>query len=131
MRFEQAFAAICRQVCEQEDWELLPTGIVVRWGDGRHQLVSLEFFEFEREELVRLSSTIGTVAQLQREQLILALSTNAKLAHGALAIRNAQLVMTDTLMVSGSDAEGIRAAIEYLARAADDYERTIYGTDQH
>ena len=128
---EEAFADLCRQVCEAQNWELLPTGIVVRWGDGRHQLVSLEFFEFQREELVRLSTIIGRVELLSRAQLEMALESNAGLAHGALAIQNGHLCMTDTLMVMASGAAEIEAAIAYLARAADEYERSIFGTDEH
>ncbi len=128
---QEAFADLCRQACADQDWELLPTGIVVRWGDGRHQLIKLEFFEFRREELVRLSTTIGRVAALSREQLVSALRTNADLAHGALAIRHDDLCMIDTLMLATSGAAEIEAAISYLASAADDYERTLFGTDEH
>jgi hypothetical protein len=126
-----AFADACRQVCEAQNWELLPTGIVVRWGDGRHQLVSLEHFEFEREELVRLSSRIGEAHGIGLEQLQLALETNARLAHGALAIIDRHLCMTDTLIVASADSAHIAAAVEYLARQADEYERTVFGTDEH
>ena len=126
-----AFAELCREVCAAQNWELLPTGIVVRWGDGRSQLVELEFFEQGREQLVRLFSTIGDAGELARDRLVLALETNAQLAHGALAIRGDQLCMTDTLMVGGSGAAEIEAAIEYLAEQADEYERSIFGTDDH
>ena len=131
MSRQHAFADLCREVCESQNWELLPTGIVVRWGDGRHQLVSLEFFESGREALVRLSTTIGDAALLHRDRLVLALETNAALAHGALAIQGGQLCMTDTLMLEASGAEEIEAAIDYLARQADEYERSIFGTDDH
>jgi hypothetical protein len=125
----KAFAESCRHVCQAHNWELLPTGIVVRWGDGRHQLVSLEFFEFEREELVRLCSVIGPVSALHREQLVSALRANAVLAHGALAILGDDICVTDTLMVTDADAGEIEAAIEHMARTADQYERTLFGTD--
>ena len=125
----KAFAESCRIVCEQHNWELLPTGIVVRWGDGRHQLVSLEFFEFEREELVRLRSVIGPVNELRKEQLVSALRANAVLAHGALAIRGNELCVIDTLMLADADTAEIEAAIEYIARTADQYESAIFKSD--
>jgi len=125
------FSELCHQVCDSQKWELLPTGTVVRWGDGRHQLVSLEPFEFEREELVRLWSIIGEVADLTRDQLVTALRANGGLAHGALAIRSEQLCMTDTLMLAEAGADEIKAAIEFLARSADDLERSLYGTDEY
>lgn len=126
-----AFADLCRQVCASQNWQLLPTGIHVQWGDGRHQLVRLEFFESGREALVRLSSTIGDVDGLSREQLGRALEANATLAHGALAIMTNELCITDTLMLENSDAAEIEAAVDYLARRADEYERMLFGTDEH
>jgi hypothetical protein len=128
---DNAFAEYCRRVCEAQNWELLPTGINVRWGDGRHQLVSIELFEARREVLVRLSSGIGEVAALSREQLESALERNAELAHGALAIRGGELCLTDTLMAEASGPEEIEAAVEYLASQADAYEQIFFGTDVH
>jgi len=126
-----AFAELCRQVCASQNWELLPTGILVSWGDGRRQLVELEFFEQGRDQLVRLFSTIGDAGALERDRLVLALETNAELAHGALAIRGGELCLTDTLMVEASGTAEIEAAIGYLAEQADEYERSIFGTDDH
>ena len=126
-----AFAEHCRRACESQNWELLPTGIVVHFGDGRHQLVGLEFFEYLREELVRLSTTIGAVVLLEREQLVLALETNAQIPHGALSIQGESLCLTDTLMIGTSGTAEIEAAVDYLARTADEYERSLFGTDEH
>jgi hypothetical protein len=126
-----AFAEQCRQVCTSHGWELLPTGILVHWEDGRKQLVRLEIFESNRQLLVRLSTTIGPVDLLSRDHLVLALEANAELAHGALAIRSRELCLTDTLMLESSDASQIEASIGFLATQADEYERTIYGTDVH
>jgi hypothetical protein len=126
-----AFAERCRQVCASHDWELLPTGILVRWGDGRRQLVRVEIFDSEGEALVRLSTTIGDTGRLGRERLVLALETNARLAHGALAIQSGQLCMTDTLMLENTDAGELEATIDYLSRRADEYERALFGTDEN
>jgi hypothetical protein len=131
MTSRTAFAEHCRSACEGQDWELLPTGIVVHFGDGRHQLVRLEFFEYQREELFRLSTTIGPVADLERAQLVLVLESNSEFPHGALAIRGADLCMTDTLMLGESGPAEIEAAVDYLARTADEYERSLFGTDVH
>ncbi len=126
-----AFAEQCRQVCDAHGWELLPTGILVQWEDGRKQLVRLEIFESNRQMLVRLSTTIGSVELLSRDHLVLALEANSELAHGALAIQSHELCLTDTLMLETSDASQIEASIGFLANQADEYERSIYGTDVH
>ena len=127
----KGFAERCREVCAAHDWELLPTGILVQWGDGRRQLVRLEIFDADRQSLVRLSTTIGDVGVLDRERLVLALETNADLAHGALAIQSGQLCMTETLLLEAADVEELEASIDFLARRADEYERTLFGTDDH
>jgi hypothetical protein len=125
----EGFAELCRRVCESQNWELLPTGILVRWEDGRHQLIEMEFFESGLEKLVRLSSTIGEVARLEREQLIVALESNANLTHGAFSIHSGQLCMMATLMTEACDPAELEAAIDYLARQSDEFERIIFGTD--
>ena len=125
------FAEKCREVCETHNWELLPTGVLVRFGDGRRQLVSIEFFEYEQEELVRLSSIIGPVEQLSRGGLVTALRANGELAHGALAIRDEDLCLVDTLLIEDADVHAVAASIEFLARSADEYEEVLYGTDEH
>lgn len=125
------FAEKCREVCAQHEWELLPTGVLVQFGSGRHQLVRLEFFEYELEELVRFSSTIGSIESLSRERLVTALRVNADLAHGGLAIIDDELCMVDTLLIEGAESQAVAASIEYLAQSADEYERIIYGTDDH
>jgi len=128
---QKAFAEACRHVCEAQNWELLPTGIVVGWGDGRTQLVAMEFFEFEREELVRVSTVIGPIENLDRMDLVSSLRANGDLAHGALAIQGDYLCMTDTLMLSAAGTDEIEAAVEYLARTADEYEQTLFGIDRN
>jgi hypothetical protein len=128
---QESFSQICRSVCESQGWELLPTGIVVRWGDGRSQVVSLEFFEHEREDLVRLSTTIGDIREMGKERLTMALRVNAELAHGALAIKYNQLCMTDTLMLADTDPGELEAVVAFLARTADHYEETFFRTDEY
>jgi len=128
---QESFSQICRSVCESQGWQLLPTGIVVRWGDGRRQVVSLEFFEHEREDLVRLSTTIGDIRELSKERLAMALRVNAELAHGALAIKYNQLCMTDTLMLADTDPGELEAVVAFLARTADHYEETFFRTDEY
>ncbi len=125
------FAEKCREVCDAHGWELLPTGVLVQFGDGRKQLVSLEFFEFDSEELVRLMSTIGPTDTMTPEELTTALRSNAEVAHGALAIRDDELVLVDTLLIDGLEASALAASIEFLATSADDTERVAFRTDAH
>ena len=131
MATQEMFGQICRRVCEQQGWELLPSGVHVKFRDGRHQVVSLEFFESEREELVRLYTMIGEIDGMDVRRLVAALRINARLAHGALAVRDDALVMIDTLMLEDADAAEIEASIGYLAETADYYEKVLFGTDEY
>jgi hypothetical protein len=125
------FAQILERVCRDRGWEVLPTGVQVSWPNDRRQLIELEFFQFEDEELVRLFTTIGDVEGMSAVRLTIALRTNSELAHGCLAVREDHLVMTDTLMLRIAGFGEIEASISYLAETADHYEKTIFGTDQY
>ena len=127
----ESFARICERVCEEQRWKLLPTGVELRWPDGRHQLVSLEFRDFDGEDLVCFSTVVGDARVLPPGRLMLALQANARFPHGALAVRDDQLIMRDTFLLADVDAAQIRASIAYLARTADDYERIFFQTDEH
>jgi hypothetical protein len=131
MSDRESFGNACERVCEQQGWDLLPLGVRIGLPGGRHQVVSLEFFESESEELVRFYSGIGNAAALSAERLALALQINARLAHGALAVREGELIMTDTLLLKDADAAEIQASMGYLAETADYYEKMLFGTDEH
>ena len=131
MATREAFGQVCRRVCQEQGWELLPGGVQVSWGDGRHQLISLEFFEVVDEELVRLYTVIGTAESIDPARLSSALRMNYHLAHGAFALKDDELVMIDTLMLVDAGPIEIEASISYLAQTADYYERTLFGTDEH
>ena len=131
MAGHEHFAQILERVCRDRDWDLLPTGVHVSLPNNRHQLIEIEFFQFKREELVRLFSTIGEVDGMNAVRLTVALRINAELAHGCLAVHEDHLVMTDTLMLRDADSAEIEASIGYLAETADYYEKTIFETDRY
>lgn len=126
-----SFGQLCEQVCESQGWELVPEGVRVQLPGGRRQVVSMEFFDFESQELVRFFTLIGESEQLSSERLALALQINARLAHGALAVRDGEFIMTDTHLLKDADSAEIEASIGYLAETADYYEKMLFGTDEH
>lgn len=131
MSTKETFARLCERVCEEQDWSVRPNGVELKLPDGRHQVVAIEFFESDDEELVRLYTTIGSTDALGEKRLALALQVNARLAHGALAVRDGQLIMTQTLLLEDADPGEIRASLRYMAETADYYEKIFFGTDQH
>jgi hypothetical protein len=131
MPTQDHFAQTLTRVCSERGWEFAPHGVRVRFASGRQQVVEIGFFEFQQEERVRLHTTIGSVEDLDPLRLTIALRINAELAHGALAVMEDDLVMTDTLSLEDANFAEIEASIKFLAETADDYEQTLFGTDQY
>ena len=131
MSTREGFATVCRDVCRERGWELLPAGIRVDLPEGRSQLVELDFFEVQDRPLVRLSTRIGSESGLSDVRLSLALRLNAELAHGAFALRDGELVMLDTLVLEDTDPGELEATVGYLAETADRYEERLFGSDEH
>lgn len=126
-----AFSEICRRVCDEQGWELKPSGVHVPLAHGRHQVVSVEIFQHEREERIRLLTTIGGARGLTPARLTIALRINFELAHGAFAVKDDNLILIDTLMLARVEPEELELAIRYLAETADYYEKAIFDTDEN
>ena len=131
MASRRSFAEILRGVCAERGWEFLPNGVNVKHADGRHQVIQFELFELEGREMVRLISMIGDAGSLSQMQMEQALRANMNLAHGALALKDAELCMTDTLSLEESEAGEVDSAVAFIAKLADTYEKLLFGTDQH
>jgi hypothetical protein len=123
------FTKLCESTCQDEGWKFLSDGIHAVWSDNRQQLVTIEFFEADGQEFARLSTRIGPIEELGEERLLMALRVNAGLPYGALAVAQQDLVMIDTHMLSDVDLEEVSASVKYLARTADSYEKSLFGTD--
>ena len=131
MASRRSFAEILRGVCAERGCEFLPNGVNVKHADGRHQVIQFELFELEGREMVRLISMIGDAGSLSQMQMEQALRANMNLAHGALALKDAELCMTDTLSLEESEAGEVDSAVAFIAKLADTYEKLLFGTDQH
>jgi len=127
----ESFGRICERVCREQGWELTPSGVRVILSSGRTQVVDLDVFEDGGRERVRLSTRIGPRSESGSGRMEAALRVNSHLAHGALAIGDDFLIMTDTLALEDTGGEELESAIRYLGRTADEYERQIFQTDRH
>ncbi len=130
MATNELFGRMCARVCQANRWKLLPTGVSLTLDQGRTQLVELEIFQGRDHEMVRLRTGIGPTAPLSAARAVDALRANATLSHGALAILDDKLIMTDTLVLADADPDELESAIRYLAVTADFYERTLYQVDE-
>jgi hypothetical protein len=88
-------------------------------------------FDHEGQEMARLYSYVGSSAALSQTRLEAALRLNFGLPHGALAVHEGKLVLTDTFLVAEADDAEVQSSVEFLSDLADRYERLIYGADQH
>jgi hypothetical protein len=119
-------------VCERNAWDCDECQAVVPLADGRRQTVFQDLIDDEDgEQLMRLYSIIGDASIMDEIRLRAALGINNRLRHGAIAIMDDQLVLTDTFMVEHTDQAELEESILYLARKADDFERYIFETDTH
>ena len=77
--------------------------VEVKLESGRRQVVQLQFFEYEGREMVRLYTVIGSTERIRPTRLQFALELNYALPHGAMAVKDEQLVMVDTLILADAD----------------------------
>lgn len=124
-------AAIVERVCKKNRWTASGDHLEFPLPGGRKQLVFAEEFEHEGEKMLRLYSQVGDESSLTEIRLRAALSLNFKLPHGAFALREGKLVLTETFLLREADEDEVESAIRYLAESADRYERLIYGTDRY
>jgi hypothetical protein len=131
MTVREEFERICAGACDRRGWQQSGAQIEVKFDDGRHQVVHIEYFEHGEDELVRFYTVIGSTRRIRADRLTFALELNFSLPHGSMAVKNEQLVMVDTLMLPDADLGEIEAAVAFLAETADYYEHAMYGPDAH
>ncbi|MFN0060537.1 MAG: hypothetical protein ACKVX7_18935 [Planctomycetota bacterium] len=123
--------SVFKKICDKNGWQLVGDTATIGLGDGRKQSVHAEVVVDNDDELLRLYSVIGDAALLDEQRMSAALRLNAGLRHGAIAIRKQALVLTDTFLLREADHDEVKMSVQYLARMADQYEKTIYRTDKH
>ena len=122
---------VFKTVCDKNSWTLEAARADIPIAGGRRQGVVVELFDHEKEKMARIYSNVGPAGDLSETRLRAALGINYRLPHGALAIREDHLVMSDTFLIREADADEVEHSMRSLAETADKYERLIYGTDQH
>ena len=131
MSSSESFARLSERVCREQSWELLPGGVRVPIAGGRSQLIDMERYELDQRERLRLYTRIGPFETLGVIRMEVALRKNASLERAAFAIRDEQLVMTETFALEEMGGDEFEAGLRFLAETADGYEKGIYGTDEN
>ena len=120
-----------RKICEQNGWAHEEGKATVPLAEDRRQVVYCDVFEADDQEMLRVYTIIGDFEKLTDVRIQAALSINAHLLHGALAVMDDHLVMVETFLLEGIDPDEVARSIRFLAEKSDHYEHTMYGTDAH
>ena len=120
---------IFEEVCAAKSWVWREDRVDIELPEGRRQFVQAESFDYEGEAMIRLWSSIGEADLLSEARLRAALGLNYAAAFGALAVREADLVMVDTFVIRNADPDEVAASILYLAATADRFEKLLFQRD--
>jgi hypothetical protein len=123
------------KMCKAETWTLEKAGegwsIDIPQPKGRKQKVFAAAFKDGADSMVRYTSMIGDAESVDDRRARMALELNARMPHGCLAIEGGHLMVTETRPLKTTTPESSAAAVKYLAKQADTYERLIYSADKH
>jgi hypothetical protein len=126
---------LVEKMCSAESWTLAPSTegweIMIPQPKGRKQKVTATSFKDGPDSMVRYTSVIGDAGSVDDQRARTALELNARLPHGCLALADGNLVVTETRPLRTTTSETSAAAVKYLAKQADTYERLIYSGDKH
>ena len=122
---------VFQRICEQNGWAYEEGKATIPLADNRRQIVHCDVFDADDEAVLRVYTTIGDFDKLSEVRIHAALSINAHLVHGALAVMDDQLVMVDTFRLAAADPEEVGRSVRFLAGKSDQYEQTMFGTDAH
>ncbi len=126
-----AIPEVFQKVCDKNGWSLGGNTVEITLDGGRRQRVFVETFRHEDDEMARAFTVVGSSEDLSQTRAQSALGLNFGLSHGALAIHEGNLVMTDTFLIKDADEDEVEASVRFLSKTADRYEKLIYGTDHN
>jgi hypothetical protein len=128
----QELAALIRK--ERDSWKLDETDahvdVTLQLESGRRHAVRLTQFRHENVAYVRFIARIGSAAQTDFARASSALSLNAHLPFGAVAIHNDELVLTETQPLGTITPSLAVLIISSLGHEADRYEAAMFRTDE-
>jgi hypothetical protein len=125
------------QTCESKNWKVDGSRITVPLESDRHQVIHVGEYEADGMQFVRVYSLLGPVADVDERRLRAALRLNWTLPYGAVGVASLdgdegeQLVLVESALASNLSPERVETVIHSLAKTADNYEKFVFGTDDH
>ena len=93
---------------------------------GRSQVVEINGgSDPDGRAIVRIWSKVTDIDNVGDPWYLLGLNT--ELAYGALALKDRDIIVTETQLLDTADYEELRRAIYYVAKYADDLEKQVHG----
>lgn len=97
----------------------------------RKQILKASLFKDMEEEIIRLTTPVGKRADLSERKLAATLELNSTLNYGAFALRNEELVMTETFSLHRTPLTEALHIAQYMTKMADSYEQMTTGLDRY
>ncbi len=124
-------SSIFEDVCERNGWDCIDNTVTIKTTGGRSQTLHAEYVTEGGDEIMRIYTNVGPASGADEQRMRSALTLNFRLRYGAIAIREAHLVLVDTFLIKDADHDEVKKSVHFLAQTADQHERLIYGTDDH
>lgn len=133
------FKEVCRLLADQIQAELsfetfddggTEAVLSMKTDGGRHQEVRLEDDAQEDAPFLRVTSTVGNASKFGPDKFKELLMLNGSLMHGAFALMDGQIVLSETADRDPVDLRRSARVIKYLASKADQFERMLFGVDR-
>ena len=125
--------ALVAGICKTASWPFEAAGdgwvIEIPQPEKRRQRVFATLFMDGATAMVRFTSRVGDSGKIDGERAKSALEFNFKMPHGSLATDRGLLVLTDTRPLQTTTPEASILVIRFIAKQADTFERTMYGSD--
>ena len=137
--YAPAMREAIEQICEKAGWTTSGNEILVPLGEGRKQKVEVEEYEARGVSFIRLFSRLGRVGEVDGRGALGAVRLNWALPYGAGAGAALTEGGGETLLLCDSFGaerlheapDRVTLAIGYLAETADNFERSVFGRDEH
>lgn len=133
MEFKNFAEALAKELDAAIEFETFEEGeveavLTLKLESNRHQEVRLESTVDEGESILRVTTEIGPVSKFAPEKFKELLILNGSLNHGAFALIDGKIVLTDA--ATSQQISDLRRKCRHMARKADQMEKMFLGVDR-
>ncbi|NUN48803.1 MAG: hypothetical protein HUU15_08260 [Candidatus Brocadiae bacterium] len=104
--------------------------VLVETGGGRHQILSLAMENVDGQMIGRMRTRVCPASKLTGQRPLMALKLNLSMKTGAFAVDGEDLIIKHSFMPAHTSPQELLNSLLYVARTADQHEKSLTGTDQ-